>query len=230
MTDQGFLGLQDVLARALRRIREERGWSQDELTRRAGRLGLRWSRVTLADIEAGRRDVTVEEFCLLPLLLDVELPELLPKPESKVRVGAGDVEVGALLLVLGGRAHRVSPNQVSALHHVGGISVEYDDPKRARKARRIARLRANDPSAELSIEVLSHAEAERHAAEVLGLDPLDVVDISHGLWGRSLSEERNRRVEERAGTGDLARRRGHVTRRLIRELEEELKRTRGKKR
>ena len=59
-------------------------------------------------------------------------------------------------------------------------------------------------------------EADRTLAKRLGRDPRDIVEAAEGLWGRSLTEERDRRVSE---LGDLPirdrqERQGHITREL----------------
>ena len=68
-------------------------------------------------------------------------------------------------------------------------------------------------------------EAERHAADRLGISPDELVGLSYALWGRTLSDERDARTAERVEPDASARSRtivrGHVTRELLAELEQE---------
>ncbi len=70
-------------------------------------------------------------------------------------------------------------------------------------------------------------EAERHVARRLGTSPELVNEMALALWGRSLAEERERRLTDQP-EGLSPRRlqalRGHVTRDLIAELVPELRR------
>jgi transcriptional regulator with XRE-family HTH domain len=64
--------------------------------------------------------------------------------------------------------------------------------------------------------------AERKAAVKLGCPPAVIAQTARSLWGRTLSEERDRRVAERSpgvtAPEGLRARRGHVTRELMEEL------------
>jgi transcriptional regulator with XRE-family HTH domain len=66
-------------------------------------------------------------------------------------------------------------------------------------------------------------DAERKAARQLGLQVLDLIATTQRLWeGRRLDQERDRRLGLAPGKGDIARRRGAITKGLLRELREEL--------
>lgn len=71
-------------------------------------------------------------------------------------------------------------------------------------------------------------EAEEKAGRRLGEHSIVVAALSHALWGWTLSDERDRRVSERADAGDdparLRALRGRVTRQLVDELAAEIKR------
>ena len=66
-------------------------------------------------------------------------------------------------------------------------------------------------------------EAERKAAARLEVDLRSLAVLSVGLWGRSLTQEREARVQERtppsAGSQSIRTMKGHVTRELLAELE-----------
>ncbi|MBA2274912.1 MAG: helix-turn-helix transcriptional regulator [Actinobacteria bacterium] len=112
--------LQDLLARNLRRVRRERGWSQAALAGRAQIVGLSWSRSTVADAEARRRDITVEDLVLLPIILEVDLLELVtdeaPWDEVPwVEVGDTRLTSTALKKLLTGKRGKVSVGEIESL-------------------------------------------------------------------------------------------------------------------
>lgn len=108
-------GLQDLLAQNLRRVRGERGWSQAALAGRAQIVGLSWSRSTVADAEARRRDITVEELLLLPIILEVDLLELVTDEAPWVEVGDTCLASTALKKLLTGKQGKVSVGEIESL-------------------------------------------------------------------------------------------------------------------
>lgn len=67
------------------------------------------------------------------------------------------------------------------------------------------------------------AEADRKVAAKIDADPMSVSIMAQALWGRSLTEERDARADERSDHEDpraLQGARGYVTRELTRELDE----------
>jgi transcriptional regulator with XRE-family HTH domain len=73
-----------------------------------------------------------------------------------------------------------------------------------------------------------HGEADRKAAARLGIDLTDLGVLTHHLWGRSVTAERDRRLADQQRPDDSARtiqaRRGHITRLLLDEIEQALTR------
>jgi hypothetical protein len=61
-------------------------------------------------------------------------------------------------------------------------------------------------------------EAEQKAAAKLGIKPASVSLLAGELWGRSLTEERDRRLAESGVGGDKRAHAGHITRGLLDEL------------
>jgi transcriptional regulator with XRE-family HTH domain len=64
------------LGSTIRRQRDERGWSQDQLAQRLTELGFRWLQSTVNRIETGSRTVTWDEAAILSLIFDLNLNEL----------------------------------------------------------------------------------------------------------------------------------------------------------
>jgi len=76
------------LGRRLEVLRERADLSQDELATRGRALGEKWSRSTVAKWERGQRDLPVEEFFTLAIILGIplgkSLRELVPDPDPAV--------------------------------------------------------------------------------------------------------------------------------------------------
>lgn len=186
----------------LREWRETLGVRQEEVAWEAREYGLDWKAATVGVIETGRRNVSVQELLVLPLIV-AGFPH--DQQEHFARPG---YFLGPFAGLLEGPGSG-EPND--ALRTLALQASSLDDPE--------------DP-----IIVWAQGEAERNAARTLSegenmsLSPYDVARLARDLWGRSLSDERDARAMERA-RGDATARslqahRGHVTRELIAELEE----------
>lgn len=111
-----FLSLRSALGANIRRLRTERGWSQEALAEEMTRAGFDWSRVTVAqsENEAGRsRRVTVEELIGLALVLRRSVLSLL---------GPGPIAVGDtwqsrddLIALLVGNPQTYAPDELELL-------------------------------------------------------------------------------------------------------------------
>ncbi|MBA2439363.1 MAG: hypothetical protein H0V50_01660 [Thermoleophilaceae bacterium] len=220
MTNQE-VGLQDALAAHIRRCRQAEGWSHEDLAGRAVLFGLPWKRATVADLEARRRDLKVEELLLLPAILGQgDLLAFLDAHAGKsVRLGGGRVATSALREIAAAHFGDVPMGQISALEDsvLGGPA-----PARLLEVAKVIHDTARDP--DVSAWPKHHAawgsrrEAEVYAARSLKVDPLDVLEASYRLWGHGLTEERNGRAEALPGGGHEARRRARVSRQLIQDL------------
>jgi hypothetical protein len=158
---------------------------------------------SLADLIAGDKD---------------ELVELTPQAR---------MSVGALRAVLSGDQAALQSLSTEAVD----IPVRRGTPTTSRSGRfpdvlaEAQRFGIGDRS------LLEHAldevsDAERHAARKLGTTPERLTIAAIRRWGRTLAEERDHRLNERAGDVSLRRLqalRGHITRELMAELEDELR-------
>lgn len=68
-----YLALQERLRENLRRIRQERGWTQAEAAKRCGRMSYQH----FAQLESGRTNVTLVTLCRIAGGLGVDVVELL---------------------------------------------------------------------------------------------------------------------------------------------------------
>jgi len=188
---------QALIRRNLRRLRTKFGLRQEDLALGARARGLRWSASTVTAIEIGRRPITAGELLLLPTLLQVPLTELVSGDQDEV------ADVDGVLVTMAA---------MDQIGHGGALteleSVFFVTPP-------IVEMGATD--------------AERKAAKSLSkatnstISVRDLIATAQLLWeGRRLDEERDRRLKATQGKGNLARRRGHITGLLQKELLEEL--------
>jgi transcriptional regulator with XRE-family HTH domain len=215
--------LNALFGTAIQRIRLELDLSQDDVARECRKRGLTWARSTVAVLEAGRKSLQLSEALVLA--------DVLGRPLSGFLYEADPVdEVAITSSLVGGLA------DVQALID-GGWEFEGRELK-IKVGKRIS-SRARTPRADvmgrlpnlakylseselLAVARLTRSEAELRAAHTLGITPAEVSVAAHGLWGRSLIEERERRVSEmdeaEAPLRNLRGYRGHVTRGLLRDL------------
>lgn len=191
--------LPQVVGFRLARLRDQFGLSQDDIATAAQRLGLAWRRSSVAMLEQGRRGLSAEELLLLPYVLDEAIRRGNPDAEVALEVSLGELlEPGRREVLALTDAFGLTGKQVEAW--LGGATPDVVPWKR-------------QPDI---------TEAERHAAAFLEV-PVDAVqDAARRLWGRTLTEERDRRVAESAdpdmSTRSRQARRALVTRALHREL------------
>lgn len=200
--------LGQYLGARVRARRLECGLTQDETARRAQEYGLSWDRASVAHIERGARELSVAELFLVPAILEIEIPDLLGK-------GAGSIALS--------ETARATPKALAAL--VSGRSEDAMDDIRIRLpgARRAL---AKGLKLIQAAQAAASGEAERKAATRLKVPPIEVAIVAQQLWGRSLTTERDARVESRSPTSTGRARqavRGHVTRVLLTELEPALR-------
>jgi len=193
---------QAFIRRNLRRLRLKFGWRQEDLALRARARGLRWSSSTVTAIEIGRRPISAGELLLLPTLLQVPLTDLVSGNPDEV------VDIDGVLVT------------AAAMDEIGrGAALTELEPV----------FFVTPPRVEMGA-----TDAERKAAKSLSkatnstLSVHDLIATAQFLWeGRRLDEERDRRLKTTQGKGSLARRRGHITGLLQKELLEELTGSRG---
>lgn len=206
----------------MRRLREAAGARQETIATAAVFWRLSWTQATVASIELGQRGLSVGEFIILPLVFEeAGLRRRSGEPFQLEDFVPVSITPPAGSLALAGQAPaRSIPNAPVV---PGGFQMPL----------RIVRtlLRGGHPP---SIVMGKRAEAgpgeaERKAARKVGCSPAAILKAARELWGRTLSEERDRRIGERARALDrrtLQAVRGRVTRTLVKELAPHIKRRR----
>jgi transcriptional regulator with XRE-family HTH domain len=199
--------LDEAVAVRMRALRRERDWSQEEVARRAALFGAAWDRSVVANLERGPHARRLEI---------AELFVLLHVFRTDERAFFGDghppIALAPSLVVEPGGLRRI-------LAGTAWLSEEEE-------AARLAEWRDRSDRPTLT---------ERRLAGELGVEPALIRKAARRLWDRTLTEERFRRLEERArGSDDPKGERrilaGHVTRELRRELEADptIKRAQGR--
>lgn len=220
--------LTQVVAGNVKRLREKWGWSQDRLAREFREHGLRWTASSVAALETNRRGISLEEFVLLKWALHTDYENLLRNNAPFIRVESAEIRG----------------------EEVEGLFVEYEDSEpdiitdasvtRALDDVTRALGEASDLAADLILKGVGlrltkrnrallldaiESQPERQLAKSLGMEVVDVAALALKLWGRSLSDERDARLE--AGHGEppqgrsptsVATSLGHITRQQKREL------------
>jgi hypothetical protein len=215
----------------IRTMRDRHHVTADTIAAQARRVGLRWQRSTVASIETGKRGLSGEELLLLPTVLSMALPARVTLRDLLDR----DIALTDELVM--------TPRGFDDLIEGGGpIWGGFKLPRQTKEAVQgpsVERWRVIERfwpevhgESRLSLQRLQQVEraaageAEQNAARTFGVDALEVSAAAHALWGRSLTAERDARVEA-AGSSDapasaVRARRGHVTRALLAELEPRL--------
>lgn len=91
----------EVVGAELRRVRTRKEWTQDDLAARVTELGVTMNRATVAKIETGARNVSVDDVFLLACALDVSpLRLLLPHDRGAMVAVAPEREEPAAIVRL----------------------------------------------------------------------------------------------------------------------------------
>jgi transcriptional regulator with XRE-family HTH domain len=227
-----FLTLDQAIGQRLREARLELGLRQDQIAEAAARVGLGWTQSTVAAIERGNRTLSLGEWFLLSTLIghatgfvthQFELADLLP---ASGRVALSDettADVEVLRVAL--RGQLTDPDRKPFADFDTPFSRRTRDSMRRFTAemRKLIRLWPGMSLGDYeTARDAARGDAERKAARRLGVPPLTLSVAAHGRYGRSFSDERDRRVAEQAPPGAAPRSlqalRGHVTRAMVAEL------------
>lgn len=245
-----MLTLTVAIGDRLRELRSQMRLRQDDVASTARALGLRWSRVAVARLEAGVGQLEAAEFLMLPQVLmmasmrvrghsglqgperGVELADLLPVSGMVVLKPDCRVAARALRGMVEGRSRDVRSTDLDVpllrdLRKKQAAAVTAIGHLLAQKSELGEALDSVWAAAPARVKAQAvheaAGEAEQKAARKLGVHPATVALAAQRRWGRSLTAERDQRVMDRS-SGESPRRvqaiRGHVTRVLIAELAE----------
>lgn len=186
-----------VIGASLRGFRAERDLTQHEATRLLRQHGLGWSRATLQSVETGNRRLRIADGVLLAAAYGVAF--------SRLFSGDGQVELGR-----GDRHVMLSREAVRAV-----IDNGYHDELLSLDSETQAATGA-EANADPSL-----FEADSALASKISVETSKVLAVARRLWGRSLTEERERRLE-RLGPNLSFQQKVVERRELTRDLSEQL--------
>jgi len=228
------------IGQRLDQIRGTAGLTDEEIAAGARDLGLPWTRNTVVGIENGKRALNVGEFLLLPLILErafdraqrpaatLGLVDLLPT--GWVDIGGALIDGDALGALL--RGGTLDAAKVRSIPRGQLPARQVRRPKGVELEAVRGMLPAEEAEA-ARIEREALGDAETKLARSLGTIAELVVLASREAWGRTLSEERDARLEAldvpRGPADDAQTRRraltalrGHITRELAKQIDRPL--------
>ena len=213
--------IREVVGENVRRIRDEAGARQDDVAAAARGVGLSWTRSKITALESGEKALDLAE----AVLLAEAMGEVVGHPVGVADLLAGD---GAVRLSRVRVLHRKAlrrfldgdPVKMLVRDIPGGRARARNALGQALAGMKRAGVMAG---AEISVDLMMHAEkhageAEERAGRTLGVSKMDVAYLAVGLWGRTLVEERDRRVGDDVPPASRAAKRGRVTRQLVEDL------------
>lgn len=233
-----------VVSDSVRRLRKGNSWTQDELANKARAHGLNWTQSIVHAIETGARRLSISEFLLLPVIFSVKMEQILPQT-NEPQVVSEPMSLGEAFRNFR-KAQGWSQDETAC--RAQRVGLPWDRDTIAGLERSSRRLYASEilrsgvlykQSPEVIIKLCSSADinpcdnfvgdtarsAERQAASKFKVSPEKLVVAAHKLWGRGLTDERDRRLANigRHYQGPPhARRatRGHISRQLLMELKD----------
>jgi transcriptional regulator with XRE-family HTH domain len=219
-----------ALGRRIRDLREELGFSQEDVAENARRHGLGWLRSTVAMVETGRRKIDFDEMFVLAIVLSCPIEQLLPAGDDLIGVSP------ALSIKASGLRRYLTEAPQSPIPLTEPAIPDSSDARDltllvesvSRKTRSVL---LNDARSESVREVASRLsdDAGNRLLDPQRVLPIEVAAAAYRLWKRGFNAERDRRVDRDAPNDTTSRTRqalrGHITRKLEGELAEELRRT-----
>lgn len=219
--------LREVVGENVRTLRAESGLSQDEVAQKVRPLGLMWSRSKVAALERGDKAISLEELILLARAMDPAIGR--PMRLSEFFEGTGAVALSSSESILRSTLRRfLSGDEVIVtVRDVPGMPELMKSALSGWKDQLASQVHLMGPAGSMRISeskriLAARGEAVSRASRALGLQDWELAAISAGLWGRTLTEERDHRAEVALGdgprtAGTLAATRGRVTRDLVKE-------------
>lgn len=208
--------LQSVITDNMRRIRRERGVLQEDVAMAARWVGVMWSSTTVAQIESGTRQLSLDEFLLLPLILRCKVSDLLAVEDENqpIKLGFNTIlDPEAVAELVSAKGPQLRDDQIPMLP---GLEEKLD--KKTKDAIEFSGLEPTLLSY-LKVREGARGEAERKAAQALKRPAVEITALAIRLWSRSLTEERDARAEAQTSEGKETRAvRGHITRGLLEDI------------
>lgn len=216
--DTAARGLATVIGENARRLRTGKAkLTLDQVSIAARMRGLNWSESRVADFESGRVAPNLATLIAVCLALadagcaDATFPELL-RSESPIQINdsllLSNEQVVDLL-----SGHPAGP-QNPQKQEQGGVPTPGLPPPEVVNAA----VAAFDATSVVEAVMKASGATEERTRKTAGISSIELARLSASMWGRSFSEERDRR----AGEGANAQKRGQVTRQMRAELQAQI--------
>jgi transcriptional regulator with XRE-family HTH domain len=251
-TNENPRQLSAIAGEQLRKFRESRGLRQEDIADMARKFGFTWGRSSVASLEAGNRDLSLEELLLLPTLFrrfggwdEAIIPAgTQVKISESTWIPATQIPGHVLSLLaptkMPERVERDSAHLEEEDFLLGSVENRDDENPENRRGVILGVTMYEYMFYKLWPEATNRYslrpgtyEVDRRVAERITTPDGETADhglvraFAQGMYGRSVGDERDARTDER-GTYDTKRAlqsaRGHVTRELIDELQTEITR------
>ncbi len=124
-----LVGFAETISANLRSVRNESGWTQEQLARGMSTVGFDWKRITVAEVEAGSRRVSLEELVGLAALFGETVLAFLDLGPNYLRVGTCSIsrdDMFEMFLGEQGQASEGGPTWVTAAWVAGAQPGEHD--------------------------------------------------------------------------------------------------------
>jgi transcriptional regulator with XRE-family HTH domain len=201
--------VRQVVGKRVQALRLERGWPQIQVAQGMTIVGLeKWRSMTVASLEHGQREVSLDELLALAEVFGVPLADLVLDPANP------DDEPSTWALRLGPQAFM--PPAVARWYLTAGRKgpLGWRPPKDGIFA-------TNSPSS--GDHLMKRDDANAKVARSLGITVDQLLALSSGLWGMTPARRRDLQLAQMRGADHLTlrsrqARRGHVTRTLLAEL------------
>ncbi|MER7963573.1 helix-turn-helix domain-containing protein [Streptomyces ardesiacus] len=240
--------LSAIVGERLREFREAKGLRQADIAAAAAQGGLAWSRSSIAALEAGSRNLSIEELLVLPYVISSVggWDEPLIPPKVRIAMNGGYVIQGEVIprlaeaLIHGVRSAPDSGAQQRAEIEELGRETRLIDHglEDARMRARYCAIRIIFGRAYPQVNYDGIMKSRNFDGDLtskitarLALNADHSVKFTlarflpYALWGRPSHEERDRRTDARGeyeSKRSLQAARGHATREMIAELNEEI--------
>jgi hypothetical protein len=210
-----------IVGANMRRVRETNAKVLYDVAAAARDLGLTWDASAVSRIETGKRDLTLEEFLALPLVLTLALNEIVSlvdllemNDEQALNIKSFNQDTFVIPLF----AMLAEPWFASPFKADGNIV--RDTIREHLQTKKIKAQIAREPDEERSL-----LRELRAIAEDLGVKPGEVMDACKALWGEHTilpADERERRLRDSgadlSSPTTVRTLRGHISRQLMAEL------------
>lgn len=214
--------IREVVGENVRRIRDEAGARQDDVAAAARGVGLSWTRSKIAALERGEKALDLAEAVLLAEAMGVVAGHSVGVAD--LLAGDGAVRLSRVRVIHRKALRRFLDGDPVELF-VGDLpgGRERMQTALAKVAGGLQRMALLAGPGRTNVGTLRHAEtvageAEERAGRTLGLSKVEVAYLAAGLWGRTLAEERDRRVGDDVPLTSRSAKRGRVTRQLVEDL------------